>query len=74
MNEDELREILYRYAIGFELIELRTHDKIHAYPTKRPHVYKIELVLRTKLEKCDAEEILKHLLTKDEFDDWRAKK
>jgi hypothetical protein len=73
MNETEMREVLSEYGYGFELIVFTKHDRLNAYPTRRPHIHKISLDLRRHVEQCNPEEVLKHLLTKSEFDDWSCK-
>jgi hypothetical protein len=69
-NEKELREILNSYAIGLEVFEYKKYDKVVAYPTRYQGIHRMELTLRGHLDTISLKELLKHLLSKKDFEEW----
>jgi hypothetical protein len=69
-TEKELRETLSMYGCGLEIHEFSKHDRISAYPTKLKGIHKMELNLRDHLDTCPLADILKHLLSKKDFEEW----
>lgn len=69
-TEKDLREILASYGCGLEVHEFSKNDRVTAYPTKMYGVHKMQLTLRGHLEQCPLKDILKHLLSKKDFEEW----
>jgi hypothetical protein len=69
-TEKDLREILNSYAIGLELHEYKNNDKVVVYPTRYQGIHRMELTLRGHLNTISLKELLKHLLSKKDFEEW----
>lgn len=72
-TEQELREALAKYGIGFELGEYAKHDRVNLYPTRYRGIHKMSLQLRGHLSTCPLADLLKHCLSEADFKDWKAK-
>jgi hypothetical protein len=72
-TEKELRETLVTYGCGLEIQEFTKYDRVHAYPTRLGGIHKISLNLRGHLSTCPMADILKHLLSNKDFDDYQSK-
>ncbi|MGD0071381.1 MAG: hypothetical protein ABSB71_07895 [Candidatus Bathyarchaeia archaeon] len=72
-TEKELREILNSYGVGLEIKEFSKNDRVVTYPTRYQGIHRMELTLRGHLSKISLEELLKHELSKKDFEDWKTK-
>ncbi len=71
--EDMLRETLASFGIGLDIHHFKRHDSVTAYPTRNPHIHKIRLTLRGRLDLSAVLELLKkHLLSYEEFGKWNC--